>query len=262
MARPQRPRRVCEEPMYYRFSPDGISSGKPVVLTVDEYEVIRLVDFEKKTHQQCAVLMDISRTTVTEIYESARCKIAECLINGRELFISGGHYRLCDGTLGYCKKIDCRQKRFCAEECIYQSVLEKKGAGSMRVAVTYEDGMIFQHFGHTEQFKFYDVEEKKIVKEQIADTMGNGHGALAGFLKANQVDVLICGGIGGGAQSALVQAGIQLYGGVSGSADDAVAAWIEGTLGYNPDVQCSHHNHSCHGHGDSCGEEKHGCSGN
>ena len=132
----------------------------------------------------------------------------------------------------------------------------------MRVAVTYEDGMIFQHFGHTEQFKFYDVEEKKVVKEQIADTMGNGHGALAGFLTANHVDVLICGGIGGGAQSAISQAGIQLYGGVSGSADDAVAAWIAGTLGYNPNVQCSHHNHACHGHGDSCGEEKHGCSGN
>ena len=92
----------------------------------------------------------------------------------------------------------------------------------MRVAVTYENGNIFQHFGHTEQFKFYDIEDKKIVGEQVADTMGSGHGALAGFLLDHQVDALICGGIGGGAQVALAEAGIRLYGGVQGKADDAV----------------------------------------
>ena len=95
----------------------------------------------------------------------------------------------------------------------------------MRIAVTYENGEIFQHFGHTEQFKLYDVEDKKIVKEQVVDTMGSGHGALAGFLLENGVNALICGGIGGGAQNALAQAGIQLYGGVAGSADDAARAF-------------------------------------
>lgn len=124
----------------------------------------------------------------------------------------------------------------------------------MRIAVTYENGEIFQHFGHTQQFKVYDVEGQEIVKERIADTMGSGHGALAGFLLENGVDTLICGGIGGGAQSALAEAGIRLYGGASGSADDAVRALIAGTLAYNPDVQCSHHDH---GEGHSCGE--HSC---
>ena len=81
----------------------------------------------------------------------------------------------------------------------------------MIIAVTYQDGQVFQHFGHTEQFKFYDVENGLVVKEQLADTSGSGHGALAGFLKAAKVDVLLCGGIGAGAKTALVQAGIHSF---------------------------------------------------
>lgn len=132
----------------------------------------------------------------------------------------------------------------------------------MRIAVTYEDGMVFQHFGHTEQFKLYDVENGQIVKAQVIDTNGQGHGALSGFLVQAGVEMLICGGIGGGAQAALSEAGISFYGGVSGTADEAVDAYLAGKLAYNPDVCCSHHgqDHSCGEH--HCGEEKHGCAGN
>ena len=70
----------------------------------------------------------------------------------------------------------------------------------MKIAVTYENGTIFQHFGHTEQFKLYEVEDGNIWKEEVVDTNGSGHGALAGFLEGHQVDTLICGGIGGGAR--------------------------------------------------------------
>ena len=126
----------------------------------------------------------------------------------------------------------------------------------MRIAVTYENGQIFQHFGHTETFKIYDVEEGKVVHSEVVDTNGSGHGALAGVLNALNADVLICGGIGGGAQTALAAAGIKLFGGVSGDADEAVEAFINETLAYNPNVKCSHHEHS-HGEGHTCGE--HGC---
>ena len=78
----------------------------------------------------------------------------------------------------------------------------------MKIAVTYENGQIFQHFGHTAQFKLYEVEDGKIVREAVVDTNGSGHGALAGLLAQSGVDTLICGGIGGGAQMALAQAGI------------------------------------------------------
>lgn len=127
----------------------------------------------------------------------------------------------------------------------------------MRIAVTYENEEIFQHFGHTEQFKLYDVENGKVISSEVVDTNGSGHGALAGFLAANKVDVLICGGIGGGAQAALAEAGIKLYGGVSGNADEAVDAFLGNALSFNPDVHCNHHDHEHGDGGHTCGE--HGC---
>ena len=125
----------------------------------------------------------------------------------------------------------------------------------MKIAVTYKNGEIFQHFGHTEQFKVYDVQNSAIVKAEVIDTNGSGHGALAGLLSDLGVDILICGGIGGGAQMALIQAGIKLFGGVSGNADDAIAACIAGTLSYDPNAKCDHHDH--HGQEHTCGD--HGC---
>lgn len=124
----------------------------------------------------------------------------------------------------------------------------------MKIAVTYDNEQIFQHFGHTEKFKIYDVRDSKIVSHAVISTNGKGHGALANILKSIGADVLICGGIGGGAQVALAEAGIALYGGVSGSCDAAVKALISGSLAYNPAVKCDHHDHE---HGDSahaCGE--------
>ena len=122
----------------------------------------------------------------------------------------------------------------------------------MKIAVTYENGEIFQHFGHTAQFKLYEVENGSIVSSEVVDTNGSGHGALAGLLSVLKADVLICGGIGGGAQMALAQAGIKLFGGVSGDADEAVQALLAGQLSFNPNVRCSHH-----GHDHACGD--HGC---
>ena len=127
----------------------------------------------------------------------------------------------------------------------------------MKIAVTYENGQIFQHFGHTEQFKVYDVEDGKIVSKTIVDTEGQGHGALAGLLTVIGADILICGGIGGGAQMALAEAGIKLYGGVSGACDEAVNALLANKLNFNPEVKCDHHDHE-HGEGEhTCGN--HGC---
>jgi len=126
----------------------------------------------------------------------------------------------------------------------------------MIIAVTYESGQVFQHFGHTAQFKLYTVEDGQVVASRVIDTNGSGHGALAGLLGELGADVLICGGIGGGAQMALAQAGIKLFGGVHGAADEAVAAFISDRLAYDPDARCDHHDHH-HGEGHTCGD--HGC---
>ena len=126
----------------------------------------------------------------------------------------------------------------------------------MKIAVTHQMGQVFQHFGHSEQFKFYEVTDGEITKIEIKNTDGKGHGALAGFLKENGVNVLICGGIGGGAQNALIEAGIEIFGGVKGSADAAVVALLSNNLVYDPEARCDHHDHE-HGEGHVCGE--HGC---
>jgi len=134
----------------------------------------------------------------------------------------------------------------------------------MKIAVTYENGQIFQHFGHTQQFKIYEIADGKVVSATVADTNGSGHGALAGFLQEYQVDTLICGGIGGGAQMALAEAGIALYGGVSGDADAAVEALLKRELAFIPDVQCNHHgehHHGDHEQGGHCGEHHDSCGG-
>lgn len=112
----------------------------------------------------------------------------------------------------------------------------------MKIAVTYAaDGQIFQHFGHTQQLKVYDVEDKTVVNSTIIDTGKNGHGAMAGFLKGLEAEVLICGGIGGGAKNALSQAGIAFFPYVQGRADDAVQAFLAGNLVFDMNKTCAHH---------------------
>ena len=199
------------------------------------------------SQEQCAAFMQIARTTVQRIYETARKKLADFVVEGRPLRIEGGDFQLCNGSSTGCGCVDCFKQK------LYEKYKEK-GEDIMRIAVTYENGEIFQHFGHTEEFKVYDVQDGKVVASEVVNTNGQGHGALAGVLTALKADVLICGGIGGGAQMALAAAGIKLYGGVSGSADAAVEALLAGNLDYNPAVKCNHH-----GEGHTCGEN--GCGG-
>ena len=126
----------------------------------------------------------------------------------------------------------------------------------MRIAVTYDNGNIFQHFGKTENFKVYEVENNQVISSEVISSNGSGHGALAGLLDGQNIDVLICGGIGGGAQAALTEAGIEFCSGAQGDADQAVEAYLKGEL-VSSGVNCDHH----HGEGHSCGshEEGHSC---
>ncbi len=128
----------------------------------------------------------------------------------------------------------------------------------MIIAVTHENSAVFQHFGHTKEFMIYEVNDGKIEKSTLINTMGTGHGALAGLLRALRVNVLICGGIGMGARNALAEAKIEILGGVSGSCDKAVEEYLSGTLSFDPDAKCTDH-HASHEDGHSCGS--HSCEG-
>ena len=251
MPRPKKCRRVCHFPGNRSFAPGEPNPAAPVTMTVDEYETIRLLDREGLSQEECGIRMGVARTTVQQVYASARKKLADMLVEGVGLQIQGGDFELCDG------RRDCGDPT-CFKQRYHRNHEKPKGDHTMRIAVTYENGEIFQHFGHTQQFKVYDVQDGKIVASEVVDTNGSGHGALAGVLTALDADMLICGGIGGGAQMALAAAGIQLFGGVSGNADAAVEALVAGKLAYNPDVRCDHHDHH-HGEGHVCGD--HGCGG-
>ena len=231
-------------PEYVGFTPEGIPTGDAVKLNYDELEAIRLLDLEKLSQKEAAGRMGVARTTVTSIYERARTKVADSLVNGKRLLIEGG-----DVTFPACDA-----------DGLAAASSPKRMETYMRIAVTYDNGSIFQHFGKTQAFKLYDADNGEIVATQVADTQGSGHGALAGFLKGNGVNVLLCGGIGGGAQNALARHGIDLYGGLTGLADDAVTRFLAGDIEKTAIPTCGHHGHG-HGGGECHHGHGHGCKG-
>ena len=244
MPRPSKEKRVCRLPLCDRFQAAYCRCpNHRIQMSVEEYETIRLIDYMGLTQEECAAAMDVGRATVQTLYTDARKKLARFLVEASSLEIQGGNF-----VIGQNGSRCGREKRQDA----------KKGDYKMRLAVTFENGEIFQHFGHTEQFKVYDVEDGKISGAQIVDTNGSGHGALAGFLKDLGVDVLICGGIGGGARNALAEAVIELFPVACGDADAQVESNLAGNLNYDPDTVCNHHGHG-HGEGNCEDHGQHEC---
>ena len=136
-----------------------------------------------------------------------------------------------------------------------------KDSIDMRIAIPYYEGLIFQHFGHAPQFKVYEIENKQVLMEMVVESQGSGHAAVSQFLASMDVRVVICGNIGEGAMQALQDEGIVFYGGVTGSADDAITALIAGGLAYDPNIKCEHHHdHDC-GCGGDCGGDCGDCGG-
>ena len=121
----------------------------------------------------------------------------------------------------------------------------------MRIAIPYYMDKIFQHFGHAPQFKVYEIENHQVVMEMVVEPQAQGHAAVADLLRSMDVRVVICGNIGQGAMQALQEAGIIFFGGVTGDADAAITALIQGGLKYDPDIKCEAH--SC-GDCSDCGD--------
>lgn len=227
-------RRVGIIPEYRGFTPDGLASGDAIDMTIDELEVLRLCDLEGLNQEAVAQHMGIARATVAAICSRAHRKVANALVNGRALSIEGG-------SIAY-SPITTTTAAWPAKE-----------VDTMRVATTYDNGNIFMHFGRSEQFKIYEVADGAIESTHVLENNGEGHGALVTLLQQAHVDVLICGGIGAGAQNALKAAGIRFYGGVQGEADKAAADFLVDRLAYDPAVRCEHHGEGHgHGHGHGC----------
>ena len=219
MARPTKARMIENIPSKSWFKEVGEENGNVLEMYYEEFEVIRLIDYEHLSQSQCALHMHISRSSVQALYEEARKKLARFLVEGGKLHLVGGHYE----------------------------ILKKERTITMKIAVTYDQGMVFQHFGKTETFKIYEVDDNQIVDERLMSNQGKGHGALVDLLKEAGVDVLICGGIGAGARNFLNKAGITLFAGAVGDCDRQVEAYLNGTLPKNEAVDChEHEGHHCH----------------
>lgn len=225
MARPSKRKRIQKLPKYQYFY--GENDQLEIILTIEEYEVIRLIDYLGLSQSECANEMLISRSSVVSLYNNARKKLARFLIEGSLLQINGGHYFL----------------------------KNQEGKRKMKIAVTCVDGQVFQHFGHCPQFLVCHVENNQIISTEMLNTSNYGCHLLADYLYDHGIDVVICGGIGGGAKNHIQVKGIQLLPGASGDAYSQVESYIAGTLNYDPESECQHHkddeHHQC-GHHHKC----------
>jgi predicted DNA-binding protein (UPF0251 family)/predicted Fe-Mo cluster-binding NifX family protein len=244
MTRPKKQRRVCCLPEWSKFCPADNADNAPLRMTVEEYETIRLIDLEGASQEACAKSMDIARTTVQSIYSSARHKLAAAIVKGCTLLIEGGDYRLCGA---HAPEQSCCWQKHCPRFGVGQN--PERIDDKMKIAIPYDNGQIFQHFGKAAAFKVYTTAAGKITNHDVVSTNGSGHGALVGFLQEQGVDTVICGGIGFGAQEGLAAAGIKVCAGAVGSCDDAVSGLLAGTFTGSPQATCDHH-----GHGGSCGQ--------
>ena len=245
MPRPEKKRRVCPLSGERRFGTNG--NAPALNIRADELEALRLCDLEEVSQEEAAARMGISRGTLQRLLYSAHRQIAFALVCGHPIHLDPPAESHC------LKKGACRKKcRFCRKN----EKTTRTGGKDMIIAITSENGEVFQHFGHTPEFTIYETKGEELLGPRVISTNGKGHGALAGLLDALGAEVLICGGIGGGAQMALDEIGVKVVGGASGKVADVVAAFLKGELEVDPDFQCHHHDHDA---GHKCGE--HGCGG-
>lgn len=220
MPRPRKSRNVCHFPSSLFFAPTEAAADKsPIVLTVDEYEAIRLIDQEGLSQEACGERMGVARTTVQQIYASARRKLARMLVEGSPLQIAGGDYRLCDGGQ------NCGQ-HLCFKQ--FYSKSYEKPEHCQRIVVCCAEGEISSCFEDTRQIRLYDARKSHITASQTLEVTSSDQNLLACILTALRTDILICASVSTGTKLALDAAGIRLYEGFSGNADAAAAGILSG----------------------------------
>ncbi|HZK19224.1 MAG TPA: DUF134 domain-containing protein [Treponemataceae bacterium] len=234
MSRPRKIRRISELPRCTRFYPQkkialhninkntcfisATDTKNSIIMSIEEYETIRLIDYKNFTQEECAVQMNVARTSVTAMYNNARKKIALSLVESRILEIDGGDYMECQG-------------RFC-HNTKEQTQHSDDTRFTMKLAVPCNEDTIFQRFGLTGTFKMYSIEHGKIIKTTDTSVGTAEHRELVDFLLNEKIDSLLCGGIGNRAKDLLLEAGIIIYSGVSGNANAKVQELLDGKLNY------------------------------
>ena len=235
------PRKLCPKtvrsiPLVRAFTPyesDPGTAQDGIILLLEEWEALRLVDYAGFEQVQAALSMGISRQSVQMLVSSARSKLARAVVEGMPLRIQGDPKITGDNQTPITKR---------------KSI--------MKIAVTTQHTQVFPHFGRTPEFYVVTSENGKVIEESMIPAPAEGHGALVDFFVDLGIDTLICGGIGGGAVNLLRAAGIQIYAGASGSAKEQVLSMLSGQLPQQGDANCENHEEHNHNHGG------HGCDHN
>lgn len=265
MARPMKKRNICALPKLNRFGPLGLAKGQRdyLVMTLDEYESIRLIDHEAMTQAECAQQMNIARTTVQGIYVAARKKIADSLVNGKTLVIKGGKYQLCDGQGPACGRGACRHQRqgrhlnrkmqagrhlgkeIQADQSI--DLEDKRREEIMKIAVPVSEkslaAKVSMSFGRTAYYLIYDLtNQTAFYQENTAASASGGAGIQAAqILVDSEVDVLLTPRCGLNAAQVLQAAGIKLYQTEFSSAKENIEAYQADKLSLLKDIGPGHH---------------------
>lgn len=260
MPRPRKCRKICRLPATVEFQPVGCDeTAECVVLTVDEFETVRLIDEEGYSQEECGEYMLIARTTVQQIYLSARRKLARALVHGLRLRIAGGDFRLC-GRGDVCpRRGGCPERRLRAQMDAACAPRNEERIGSvMKIAVAANGNQVSGHFGHSEQFIVYDAEGGAITAEQRVANPGHRPGLLPNMLADMGAKAVIAGGMGAHAAGICAERGVEVITGAQGDARAAAEAYLRGEL-HSTGEMCAEHEHH-HGHGEGHGEGHH-CHG-
>jgi len=223
VARPIKWRNVCSLPKSSKFGPLDCKREDEIIMSVDEYEAIRLIDLEGFNQEECAKQMNIARSTVQGIYISARKKLAESLVNGKTLFIKGGEYKLCDGLGGGCGK-GCRKKKF------------KQERMKMKIAIPVDekniDAKVASSFGRATYFLIYDVTSKSesFVENEALQSKGGAGIKAAQTIVDSGAGILLTPRLGENAADVVQGAEIKIYKTTDGSAKENINAFIDGKL--------------------------------
>ncbi len=247
MPRPIKMRRICG----CRHA--GVHTGAVAIhLSAAEFEALRLSDLEEIPQSSAAERMAVSRGTFQRLLYAGHRKTAFALAANRPLTVDAPDSAVETVQSGCANSDRCR---YCYRKLSY-TTLHSTGENIMRIAVTSENGQVFQHFGHTPEFSIFEIEDQRIAGMKTESTGDSGHEELVRFLADRQVEILLAGGIGAGAQNALAEANIKLVGGVSGDVVEAVGNYLKGTLHPRCDFQCKGHQHGPTSH--DCAHHCHG----
>lgn len=249
MSRPTKNRRVCRLPGTNTFGPVANSAGCPgresvVVMTIEEYETLRLIDLEKMTQQECSEQMQVARTTVQSIYEKAREKLSDSLVHGKYLQIQGGHFSLCQGDFPpHCRRRCCPRLQMSSVSPSTSNPEQKINSMKIAIPVLEDKATVCASFGRTPLFALVDIEANttQFLENSAASSPGGAGIKASQILVDQKVSSVLTPRCGENAAQVFNKAGISLYKTQGESLSENIASFKAGILSILSDIHPGFH---------------------